>query len=75
MNEPDRKWIRTLGQVSSLGLLILISIALGLGAGVWLDGKLGTQPWLAFVLTLLGLVAGIYESARILVKITRDIDK
>ncbi len=75
MSEPDRNWIRTLGQVSSLGLLILVSMAIGLGAGVWLDGKLGTEPWLAFVLTVLGLGAGLYEAARILVKITRDIDK
>jgi ATP synthase protein I len=75
MDESDRKSIRTVGQVSSLGLLLLVSMALGFAAGDWLDGKLGTQPWLAFGMTVLGLVAGIYESARILVKITRDIDK
>jgi len=64
-----------MGQVSSLGLLILISTCIGLGAGLWLDGRLGTKPWLAFVLTVLGLAAGMYESAKILLKIVRDANK
>jgi ATP synthase protein I len=75
MSEPDYSWVRALGQVSSMGLLILVSTVIGLGMGAWLDGKLGTGPWLAFALTFVGLAAGIYESVRILVKVTRDTNR
>ncbi len=61
MSGSDLGWMRTLGQLSAIGLLIGISTLIGLGLGYWLDGKLGTTPWLAFSLTLLGLAAGLYQ--------------
>jgi ATP synthase protein I len=66
--------MRQAAVVSSLGLLVLFSTLIGLGLGYWLDSKLGTKPWLAFVLTMLGLAAGIYEAARILLGVIRDED-
>jgi len=60
--------------VSSIGLLIVVSTLIGLGVGYWLDSKLGTKPWLAFVCTLLGLAAGMYESARIILNAIRSED-
>jgi len=59
------------GLITSIPLLILISVGIGLWVGMWLDSKLGTTPWLAIVLTLLGLAAGLYESARLLIDVTR----
>ena len=44
-----------------------------MGLGLWLDSKLGTS-WLAFVLTLVGLISGLYESVVILIKATREQD-
>lgn len=60
-----------MGLITSIPLLILISVGIGLWVGMWLDSKLGTTPWLAIVLTLLGLAAGLYESARLLIDVTR----
>ena len=60
-----------MGLITSIPLLILISVGIGIWAGSWLDSKLGTTPWLAIVLTLLGLAAGLYESARLLIDVTR----
>ena len=60
-----------MGLITSIPLLILISVGIGLWVGMWLDSKLGTKPWLAIVLTLLGLAAGLYESARLLIDVTR----
>jgi len=61
--------------VWSIPFLIPAAIAIGLVFGLWLDSKLGTKPWLAVGLSMLGLVAGIYESARILIQVTREDDE
>ena len=72
MSESNYRWARTLGLVSSIGLLIGISTAIGLGLGYWLDSKLGTKPWLAFILTIFGLASGLYEAIKILIEATRE---
>ena len=74
MSDSNYRWIRTAGVVSSIGLLIIVSTGIGLVLGLWLDSKLGTKPVLAFVLTLLGLISGLYESMVILIKATREHD-
>jgi|YNPBryBLVA2012_1023415.scaffolds.fasta_scaffold44012_1 ATP synthase protein I len=74
MSESNYGWIRTAGMLGSIGLLVLVSTLIGLGLGYWLDGKLGTSPWLAFALTVAGLAAGIYEAIVLLIKATRDED-
>lgn len=71
MSEPKNPWVQT-GEVFSIGMLIGLCTLIGLALGHWLDSKLGTSPWLAFVLTLVGLAAGLYETVRILIRVTRD---
>lgn len=72
MSEPKYGWMKAAGMLSSIGLLVLVSTLIGLGLGNWLDGKLGTAPWLAFFLTLFGLAAGLYEAVKLLIKVTRE---
>ena len=43
---------------SSAGLELGIAVAIGALFGRWLDGKLGTAPWMMIVFLILGLVAG-----------------
>ena len=43
---------------SSVGLELGLSVVLGVLIGRWLDGRLGTEPWLMLVFLVLGLVAG-----------------
>jgi F0F1-type ATP synthase assembly protein I len=71
MAGSDYRWIRTAAQVWAIPVLILVATAIGLGLGLWLDGKLGTKPWLAVVLTLLGRAAGLCESVKILIQVSR----
>lgn len=71
MSEPKYGWMRSVGLITSIPLLILISVGIGIWAGTWLDGKLGTSPWLTIILTLLGLAAGLYESMKMLIDVTR----
>ena len=55
MKKETSRALRELTYYSSLGISIALSIFIGLFAGVYLDGKLGTHP----VLTLVGLGLGI----------------
>jgi F0F1-type ATP synthase assembly protein I len=43
---------------SSAGLELGLSVAIGALFGGWLDGKLGTAPWLQIVFLILGAIAG-----------------
>ena len=43
---------------SAAGLELGISVAVGALFGGWLDGKLGTAPWLMIVFLILGAIAG-----------------
>ncbi|HEX7836681.1 MAG TPA: AtpZ/AtpI family protein [Kofleriaceae bacterium] len=43
---------------SSAGLELGIAVARGALFGHWLDGKLGTEPWMLLVFLVIGLVAG-----------------
>ena len=43
---------------SSAGLELGIAVMLGALFGHWLDGKLGTAPWMLLVFLIIGLVAG-----------------
>ncbi|HET7501190.1 MAG TPA: AtpZ/AtpI family protein [Kofleriaceae bacterium] len=49
---------------SSVGLELGLSVVVGVLFGMWLDGKLGTQPWLMLVFLILGLVAGFRNVLR-----------
>jgi ATP synthase protein I len=43
---------------SSAGLELGIAVGLGAVFGAWLDGKLGTEPWMMLVFLILGVIAG-----------------
>ncbi len=55
--KPDSKTL----QYSGLGISLVATILVFLFAGMWLDGKLGTSPWLTLVLTLIGFGGGFYS--------------
>jgi ATP synthase protein I len=43
----------------SIGIEFALSVLVGLGAGFWLDKKLGTAPWLMLVGMGFGFTAGL----------------
>ena len=57
--------LRTLGQLSSVGMSFVLAIVMGFGGGYWLDGVLGTRPWLSFGGFFLGLAAGVLNVYRV----------
>ena len=72
MDDSTRKMFRTLGYVSSLGLVMALSIALGALIGNYLDNKLGTDPWLFFIFFGFG-VAAAFRNLYIMYKKIKDI--
>lgn len=61
------KQIKAFARVGALGIELAASTVIGLFGGRWLDGKLGTEPWLSIVGLILGVVAGfrsLYQTAK-----------
>lgn len=58
MDEKDRKLIRMIGVLSTVGLTMVFATVIGLFIGHWLDTKFGTSPWLTGLFLLLGIIAG-----------------
>jgi ATP synthase protein I len=70
--KPRRPDLRRLAELSSLGLILPSSIAVGLFFGYLLDRWLGTEPWLLLTFTVLGIVSGLLSLFRALKKQLKD---
>ena len=58
MAKKNLRYIKELAYYSSIGLSIALSIFIGLGIGVYLDRRFGTNPWLTLIFLGLGIAAG-----------------
>lgn len=56
--------MRRAGPYLGIGSTFVAAIALFLFGGWWLDGKLGTSPWLTVVGAFLGIGMGFYSFFR-----------
>jgi ATP synthase protein I len=76
---PDRTShginFRKLAALSSLGLMLPSSIAVGLFMGYFLDKLFGTHPWMLSILTLLGVASGFLSLFRGLKKLGIEKDE
>jgi ATP synthase protein I len=57
MDEEKKRLLKTLGVVSSMGISVVLAIAIGVFIGLKLDEWFGTRPWFFFVFLLIGIVA------------------
>jgi ATP synthase protein I len=64
MKKETGKTVRELGYFASLGMSVALSIFIGLGIGLWLDKKFGTEPILMFVGLAFGIAAGFSNIIR-----------
>ena len=71
-NGPRRPDFRRLAELSSLGLVLPSSIAIGLFFGYFLDRRLGTSPWLLLVFLILGIASGLLSLFRALKKYMKE---
>lgn len=51
--------LREAAPLLGLGMTLAVTVLGGLGAGYWLDGKLGTRPWLLLAGATLGVVSAL----------------
>jgi ATP synthase protein I len=70
LNNPDdkQKRARQIGAYVTIPFVLAVPPVLGWFVGSWLDGKLGTEPYLMYLFLLLGFVAGFRELYRIIKK-------
>lgn len=61
---PQKPKYRKIAELSSLGLMLPSSIAIGLFLGYYLDKYLGTHPWLLIIFLLLGIASGLISLIR-----------
>jgi ATP synthase protein I len=57
---PGGDWTRALREAApylGLGTTLAATVLVGLGAGYWLDRRLGTTPWLFLLGGVLGIAA------------------
>jgi F0F1-type ATP synthase assembly protein I len=59
-------------EVAGVGLQFAGAIVLFMFVGRWLDGKLGTDPWLLLLGVVVGAVGGFYSMYRQLVILPRQ---
>jgi len=60
---------------SSAGLELGIAVAIGALFGRWLDGKLGTEPWMLLVFLVFGLIAGFRGVLRAVARADRAAER
>ena len=58
---------------SSVGLEMGLSVVLGVLVGIWLDGRLGTAPWMMLLWLGFGLAAGFRGVLRAVSRADREI--
>jgi F0F1-type ATP synthase assembly protein I len=60
----DRQQGLSGGEFAGIGLQFALVLLAFTGVGVWLDGRLGTSPWLLIVCVFAGAAGGFYSIYR-----------
>ncbi len=72
MDKETKKMFKTLGYISTVGLSMALSVALGAGIGYYLDKRFGTTPWLFLIFFCIGIAAA-FRNLYIMYKKGKDI--
>lgn len=67
MDQESKKIAIQLAHMSSIGIAMVIAVFGCFYLGRWLDGQLGTEPYLSLVFLLIGIAAG-FRNMYLLVK-------
>jgi ATP synthase protein I len=65
---------RSVGELISIGMTMVIATVIGLAAGYFADRWLGTGPWLTLIGLGLGIAAAFVSLFRVARDASRDLD-
>ena len=65
---------KALGELSSIGLTLVVATVIGLIAGYYADLWLGTKPWFLLIGLGLGIAAGFVNLFRSVKRAERELD-
>ncbi len=68
MKKINRDIISAFSLISQVGLLILISVLIGLFIGKFLDNLFNTSPWFLFIFIIIGILSGFKATYDITIK-------
>lgn len=72
---PQRKKLRQaqrLAEAASIGIAFPLALAIGFLWGSWMDRLFHTSPYLTYVFSGFGVVAGFLNAVRIAVRLSRE---
>jgi F0F1-type ATP synthase assembly protein I len=72
VDNDKKKFYKSLGVLSSIGISVVLAIIIGVLIGRWLDGLFGTSPLFFFIFLFIGIVAGFRN---IFVIVSREVRK
>lgn len=72
--DPEGKFrgLRIAGMLSTAGLTMALSVAIGVGIGYWLDQKFKTGGLLVIVFAIVGIIAGFQQFFKIVSQANAD---
>lgn len=59
--ESGRTWAQSFGPYLTMGIQLALAVVVFFFVGRWLDGKLGTAPWLMLAGLLVGIAGGMIK--------------
>jgi len=71
--EEQSAW-KALGELSTVGITLVLSTVIGLAGGYYLDKWLGTGPWLTLIGRGFGIAAGFVNRFRTVNRAGRNLD-
>jgi ATP synthase protein I len=66
---------KALGELSTIGITLVLCTVIGLAGGYYLDRWLGTSPWLTLIGLGLGIAAGFVNLFRSVKRAERNVDE
>lgn len=72
MDKETKKTAIQMAYASSIGISMVIAIFGCLFLGIWLDRKLGTDPYLTLLFLLMGIVAGFRNMVLLIKRSFKD---
>lgn len=68
MKEEDKSLLKTVAELSTLGLTMVFATLIGLAIGLYLDKKLNTSPWLTILFLIIGIAAGFNKAIQVAIR-------